>query len=79
MIATTAAELLQIAPRMPRVRSPPLSAFDTRFNCSSRKLRSSAGAIGRSARTASSMKFVSGKKLASASKNRIAGNKARKK
>ena len=79
MIATTAAELLQMATRKPRVRKPPLSLFDMSLSCSAKKLTTSSGAIGRSARTTSSVKFWRGKKLARASRNRNAGNSARKK
>jgi hypothetical protein len=78
-IATTAAELLQRTPRIPTVRMPPLPPFDIRLSCSSRNLSTSGGAIGRSVLTISSMKLVSGKKLASARTNNTAGNRARKK
>jgi hypothetical protein len=64
---------------MPIVSIPPLSAFEMRLSCSSRSVRTSAGAIGRNAPTMSPIKFVRGKKLASARMNRTAGNRARKK
>jgi hypothetical protein len=58
---------------------PLLSVFEMRLSCSSRNASTSAGAIGRNARPISSIKFVRGKKLASARMNSTAGNSARKK
>jgi hypothetical protein len=78
-IDTSAAELLQSAPATPNVRSPPFSLLASRRICSLINSSTCGDTNGPRERPTSSVMFERGKKLATASKNKMAGKSARKK
>jgi hypothetical protein len=78
-IDTSAAELLHNAPATPNVSSPPFSLFASRRICSWMSSSTCGDMNGPREWPTSSVTLASGKKLASASRNRMAGNNARKK